>query len=157
MTMLADPVYVDGGPALHLAECSPDGKKFVVVLRKGNLDNNTNEFSLILWNTKDISHETKPEVLLNMASSSNREAIAGVKWLQDNETVSFLGSILVNSDSSTSFNLRTRDLRKLTNHRTSLLSYSISDDGHDWAYLAEPPDEDIWNENNPQARPHSLP
>lgn len=37
-----------------IAHFSPDGARCVVVLRKGNLARNVNEYSLVLWNTKDM-------------------------------------------------------------------------------------------------------
>src|SRR6266481_1003096 len=50
MKTLADSNYFVGysvvDPVVHF---SPDGTKFVVVLRKGNLQQNTNEYSLFLW------------------------------------------------------------------------------------------------------------
>src|SRR6266478_1076498 len=55
MTRLGDPLYFAGGPSKGLvAKVSPDGKRFVVVLRKGNLENNTNEYSLILFETDEV-------------------------------------------------------------------------------------------------------
>ena len=50
MTRLGDPRYNDGVSSKGLvAKFSPDGKRFVVVLRKGNLETNTNVYSLILF------------------------------------------------------------------------------------------------------------
>jgi hypothetical protein len=49
MTKLADPSYWGGGSSAgRVAQFSPDGTKFVVVLKKGNLENNTNEYSILL-------------------------------------------------------------------------------------------------------------
>src|SRR5690242_3125056 len=46
MTRFGDPQYDLGAASKGLvAKFSPDGKRFVVVLRKGNLATNTNEYS----------------------------------------------------------------------------------------------------------------
>src|SRR5262249_30575733 len=92
MRRLADPVYVGGGSSTgRVALFSPDGTKFIVVLRKGNVGNNTNEYSLLLWETDEIFRSPKPDSLLTLTSSSNRPAIQAVSWLNDNTTIFFLG------------------------------------------------------------------
>src|SRR6266853_4351840 len=92
MTRLADPLYNHGAPSKGLvAKFSPDGKRFVVVLRKGNLETNANEYSLILFETDEVFYSPNPRVLFSMSSSSNRPAIQNVVWLDDNDTIWFLG------------------------------------------------------------------
>ena len=50
MTRLGDSNYNDGAPSKGLvAKFSPDGRWFVVLLRKGRLETNTNEYSLMLF------------------------------------------------------------------------------------------------------------
>ena len=88
MARLADDYYFRGGPSAgRVAHFSPDGKQFIITLRKGNAEQNTNEFSLLLFHTADALRSPKPEVLLTMSSSSNRDAIKNVNWLEDSETV----------------------------------------------------------------------
>src|SRR5437867_8714196 len=49
MTMLDDYRFPAGVFSLSSLGCfSPDSKKFVVVLRRGNLEKNTNEYSMLL-------------------------------------------------------------------------------------------------------------
>ena len=49
-TRLATPGYFNGYDAKgRVAVYSPDGRLFVIALRKGNLEKNTNEFSLLLF------------------------------------------------------------------------------------------------------------
>src|SRR5580698_8626166 len=57
---------------------SPDGKSFVVLLKKGNIENSTNEYSMLLFQTDTLSMSVPPKTLVTMASSSPREAINGV-------------------------------------------------------------------------------
>ena len=92
MTRLGDPSYTDGAPSKGIvAKFSPDGKHFVVVLKKGNLEANTNEYSLVLFQTAEVFQSPEPRVLVSLASSSNRPAIDNVRWLDDNDTILFLG------------------------------------------------------------------
>src|SRR5882724_7535030 len=55
MTTLDDYRFPAGVFSLSsLARFSPDGKKFIVVLRKGNLEKNTNEYSMLLFHTAEV-------------------------------------------------------------------------------------------------------
>src|SRR5436190_16646445 len=47
MTRTESPDY--SGPNSSIAHFSPDGKQFVIVLRKSNPENNTTDFSLFLY------------------------------------------------------------------------------------------------------------
>src|SRR5438477_6507390 len=60
MTTLGAYDYFAGSPSKGLvAHFSPDGKRFVVVLRRGNLKQNTNDFSLLLYQTDNVFHSPK--------------------------------------------------------------------------------------------------
>src|ERR1700733_10050903 len=58
MTKVADRVQSD--LAGNIAQISPDGKKCVVLLRKGNLERNTNDYSLLLWDARTLFTSTTP-------------------------------------------------------------------------------------------------
>src|SRR5216684_2219654 len=140
MTRLADPLYLSGGSSRgRVAQFSPDLKHFVVLLTKGNLQHNTNEFSLLLYKTSEAFNTPSPDVLLTMASSSNREAIKEVKWLEDNETVAFLGENPAEFPQVYRFNIRTRRLERMTHHPTAIVNYDISANGREVVFVAEPP------------------
>src|SRR5437762_10034775 len=54
LTRLADPDYFhNSGSKGRVPLFSPDGKLFLILLRKGNLEKNTNEFSLLLYRTAE--------------------------------------------------------------------------------------------------------
>jgi dipeptidyl aminopeptidase/acylaminoacyl peptidase len=135
----ADPYYVGGAVSKgsNIARFSPDGSKFVVTLRKGNLQNNTNEYCILIWQTVSALHSPGPEVVLTLSSYSNREAITDVSWLNDNETVVFLGENSKELRQVYSLNVTTRELNRITNHRTNVVSYSISGNGDQLAFVAE--------------------
>ena len=129
MTRWADRGYFLGGRSDGpVGLFSPDQTKFAVVTKKGNLAVNTVEFSVLLFETKDAFKSPAPQRLITMSSSSNRDAIANLKWLS-NETLIFLGENPGESAQVYSLDIVTDRLKKLTNHPTSIVSYDISSDG----------------------------
>src|SRR5258708_7780040 len=140
MTLLDD--YRNPGGVFNeglLAQFSPDGKKFLVVLRNGNVKQNTNEYSILLFRTEEALHSPKPRPILTMASSSNREALKHVMWLDDNETIAFLGEHPGEMRQVYTFNVRTRILTKRTNETTDIDSFDMTPQGDRIAYVAEEP------------------
>src|SRR5579863_5078670 len=66
MTRFGDPFYADGGPANGIvARFSPNGEQFVVLLKKGNLEDNTNKYSLVLFKTAEAFHSPRPRTLVS--------------------------------------------------------------------------------------------
>src|SRR5260370_20513003 len=104
------------------AQFSPDGKKFVIVVKKGNLHENTNQYSLLLWQSAEVFSSPPPTVLLRMSSSSNRPAISAVSWLADSQRIAFLGEEPGELQQLYTYHLRTKQLRKITNQPTNLRS-----------------------------------
>jgi len=120
---------------------SPDGSQFLVVLKKSNIEKNTNDFSLLLYRTVDVFHSPKADLLLKMSSSSSNDGITKVRWLADNETVVFLGENPGEVSQIYGFNIRTRFLAKLTNHPTAIRDYDMTQDGHEIVFVADPSDQ----------------
>ena len=136
MTRLADPGYLGGGSSAgRVAIFSPDQSKFAVVLRKGHISTNSNEYSLLLWQTAEVFGLARHEVVLKIESSSNRPAIESVRWLGDNETIVFLGEHPGETHQVYRFNCRTRELRRITDSPTNVISYGLT--GNVIAYTAE--------------------
>ncbi len=126
-----------------IAQFSPDGKRFFLLVKKGNLERNTNEFSLLVYRTADVFHSSKPDSSLVMSSSSNRDAITKVRWQPDNETLVFLGENPGEGSQIYTFNATTGLLKKMTNHPTPITSYDTTGDGREMAYIADPPKRTI--------------
>ncbi len=139
MTRWADRLYSSGGSPGPVGMFSPDGKRFIIAVKKGNIERNTNDYSLLLYRTEDAYEEPKPRTLITMSSSSNREAIKGEKWLKDNETVVFLGENPGQTPEVYSLNVRTSRLTKLTNHPTPITAYDVSKEGGTIVYEADAP------------------
>jgi hypothetical protein len=140
MTRLGDPIYTDGGSSKGIvAKFSPDGKRFVVILKKGNIEANTNEYSLILFQTAEVFQSPQPQVLVSLASSSNRPAINNVLWLDDNDTILFLGERPGEQTQLYSLKVSSKELAKLTGHATSLTSFVTTASGEVMVYGSENP------------------
>src|SRR5258708_5046664 len=150
MTKLGDHDYSVWGasPKGRVAHFSPDGKTFIVVIRKGNIQNNTNEYSMLLWHTSDVfnSPPPAPRVLLTMSSSSNRPAIQNLKWLPDSTTVAFVGENPAEHAQLYTFNTKTRALGKLSNSPKSVLAYDLAPDGTYLVYIMDGSRDKLWNE-----------
>jgi len=130
MTRLGDSIYAEGAPSKGItAKYSPDGKHFVTILKRGNLDANTNEYSLVLFQTAEVFQSPTPQVLVSLASSSNRPAIDNVHWLNDNDTILFLGARPGEQTALYSLKCSSKELRKLTNHATYLTSFVTTPSG----------------------------
>jgi dipeptidyl aminopeptidase/acylaminoacyl peptidase len=146
MTLLADDRYYAGySPSGPTAVFSPDGRQFVVVLRKGVVERNTNSCRIVLWQAAAAMRSPLPETVAVMESSSNRQAIEQVKWLDDNETLAFLGESPGENRQLYLLNVRTQSLRKLTNSDNGIVAYDITGNGAAIAYTTELPKESIFN------------
>jgi dipeptidyl aminopeptidase/acylaminoacyl peptidase len=121
-----------------IAHFSPDGKRFIVLLRKGNPERNTNDFSLLLYKTDEVFHTVRPDLLLKMSSSSDRDAISKVRWLDDNETLAFLGENPGEVSQVYTFDIRGRLLKKLTNHPRAVTNYDITGDSRETVFTVDP-------------------
>jgi len=120
---------------------SPDGEQFVFILKTGDIENNANRFSLLRYRTSEAFRSPAPDVLLTMVSTSNRDAIKSVQWLDDNETLAFLGENPEEMPQIHTFNVKTKRVEKLTSHPTRIADYVISGDGREILFTAEPADE----------------
>ncbi len=118
---------------------SPDREQFAIVLKKGNLERNTNEYSLVLFKTKDVFASPKPKVVASMSSSSNREGITDVAWLADNDTLLFRGENPGETSELYAVSSKSGTLRKLTSHRTNVIAFTSDARGQTIVYAAEKP------------------
>jgi dipeptidyl aminopeptidase/acylaminoacyl peptidase len=142
MSRLGDPSYLLGGSAKDgVANVSPDGKRFIIIVANGDVEQNTNHYSLLLFETSTVFNSPKPEVLLTMSSSSNREAIKELRWLADNETLVFIGENRGEPAQVYTVNIRTRALKRLTDHPTSIVAFDATASLEDVVFAADPPNK----------------
>jgi dipeptidyl aminopeptidase/acylaminoacyl peptidase len=147
MTRLAGSGYPSMRPKSGFAVFSPDGKRFAIVVARGNLEKNTNEYSLLVFRTADVSAGGMPRTLVSFSSSSNREGIVGLKWSEDNDTIFFLGASAEDPAQLYSVQCSSGEMKKLTSNRTSLVSYALSEEGDRMVFAAERPETDVINED----------
>jgi len=147
MTRLGDLSYTYGGSSNGIvAKFSPDGKHFVVILKKGNLEANTNEYSLVLFQTAEVFQSPKPRVLVSLTSSS-RPAINNVVWLDDNDSILFLGERPGEQTQLYSLKCSSKELTKLTSSATNLTSFVTTARGEEIVYAAKNQDSPFLTEN----------
>ena len=118
---------------------SPDHERFLVVLKKGNLERNANEFSVLLYETAAAPQAPAPRLLLTMSSTSNREAIRDIKWRKDGAAFFFLGEKPGGKTALYRFNIAKSLLERVTQHRTPVVAYDLSADGKTVLFEADPP------------------
>jgi dipeptidyl aminopeptidase/acylaminoacyl peptidase len=133
-----------GYPGVHpksgFAVFSPNGTRFAFVISKANVEKNTNDYSLLVFYSADVFNHGTPRTVASFSSSSNREGIVDISWSKDNKTIFFLGARGEETTQLYAVQCDSRKLKKLTNHPTSLVSYTVSDRGDMAAYLAEKPE-----------------
>lgn len=153
-TRLADVHYFWGAdPDKGAAQDSPDGKHFVIALRKGNVKTNTNEYSVYLFTTDTIFQSEEPRLLLTMRSASNSPAIHGIKWLGDSKTLAFIGQHEDGVSQVYTINIQTKQLTERTYHRTGVDQFDISLDGKRILFTAE---EEKDSSLTPEQRRHGV-
>jgi dipeptidyl aminopeptidase/acylaminoacyl peptidase len=147
MTQLADPSYLGGAAPGHVkvGQFSPDRTHFVILVKKGNLRRNTVDYTLLLFKTDDVLHSPKSQTLVSFSSSSNRPGIQDVRWLNDS-TLTFLGENPGEFQQLYMLDCTTRQVRRVTNHRSSLTWYVVRPEDNKILFVAERPKERLFGE-----------
>lgn len=129
-----------------VAKFSPDGRMFVVVVRRGDLRGNRSQYTMLLWNTRRVGLD-KPRAVLNMNSSSYRPAIDpnSIAWAPDGRSLTFLGENPGGQHQIFRLDLKTGRTMALTRHVTSITSYSVDANGTALAYEALPRTQSLWD------------
>jgi hypothetical protein len=117
---------------------SPDARLHAVVVKRGNVVDNTSVFSLLLFRTEQLFNHPQPDTLLTLTSSSNRPAIGSVRWLSDNRTVLFLGERPGELPQVYTLDIRTRTLTPRTHHASEITHVDVALSGDPVVYTAKP-------------------
>ena len=137
MTTLPETACAGGDAAGSRFACfSPNGERFVVVTETGHPDTNENEFFLLLFETNEALHHPSAKRLLSMRSRSNRDAIRNVKWV-GNDKLYFIGEVHGTAQVY-SLSVRTRQLRRWTNHPGPIVDFDVDGQENAIVYAAEP-------------------
>lgn len=128
-----------------VASFSPDGKEFVVVVSRGDLQRNVNRYTMVLWNTADVG-SGRQRTILQMSSSSYFPAIdaSSIVWSPDGRTLTFLGEHPGEHQQVYRLDLRTGGLQRLTHHPTDVLTYGLDASGQVLAFEALPQSKSLW-------------
>lgn len=127
--------FLGGQPDGPVGLFSPSGAQFVILVARGSIESNANEYSLLLFRTGDGFRTPKPRVVISLSSSSNRPAIRHVKWLTEN-TILFIGQNRSPIAQVYRFDLQTNRLESLTNSSTAIEAFDISRNGRRLVYEA---------------------
>jgi len=144
MARLSDVGTIDGSPVLF----SPDRSQFVTVLRQGDLEHNTNVYSIVLFQSKAALLSPTPRTILKLSSTSNRPAIDKLMWLGDNVTLVFLGEQPNGLHRLYSLNTRTTRLTPLVVHQTNIVSYTATPKLERIVFLASAPAAEMLDEQS---------
>jgi hypothetical protein len=121
-----------------IARFSPDGKSFVILLKRGNIAADANEYWIEYFRTDAVMHEKHGRTLVRFSSTSNRPAIRQIEWL-DNSVITFLAERPAQVQQLYKFDLARNRLTRLTNSTTNLTSYAIGTRNRSFAFCAEEP------------------
>jgi hypothetical protein len=148
MTTIDNPNYSLGTWGRDdVASFSPDGKQFVVIVEKGNLERNTVDYSLLLFQTSRALSAAPPELLATLSSSSTRPAIESLTWL-DNGRVAFLGENPKQKHQLYTLDCSSRRLRRLTNQAAGVANYAFPSDEDSFFFTVDKSSESLWENAN---------
>lgn len=130
-------LYPDGdSPAL----ISPDGKKYLVVLERGDVKRNGSWVELISGNTASIDEARKPKTLARLFSKSTAAAgdlIKNVRWLNDSEHVAFLWDDGERPRRVVAIDVRSGQIKTLCEYRTPIVDFDVGQDGQTFIFTAQ--------------------
>ena len=138
ITHVAGTPYFAYQPKTGFASFSPDGKSFVIVLVRGNLSANTNDYSLLRFGTAEALAGSSPRTLAQISSAADHPGLFSVQWSSNSRTIYFLAAKGKHPTELYSVDCRSGKISEITHHPTSLLSYGVSSDAREIVYEAEP-------------------
>ena len=108
---------------------SPDGKKFLIITQRGNLEKNVREYSLLVYASYGAAVLAKAQ----FNSSSNRPGISDPKWLDDNH-ISFLAEVPGSVPQVYVLDCQNGKQKQLSSEPNGVLSYAVSPDSRKLLY-----------------------
>lgn len=151
MTRLVDP---QSSPWAEF-KFSPDGNKFSVVTMRGNLTTGLNEYTLAVFDAKEVlGFVNKPErkelpkaaLQVRFETSSPERAIDQVQWLADGRGLVFIERGIDGVGQVYELDLKTSRVRQLTHHLDNIETFWLSADAQVLVYSARTPPD--WEERN---------
>lgn len=123
---------------------SPDGTRFAVVVWRGDLERNTNHYSLLVFDSQHL--ERPPQSVLTLQYSHDSEdqhatPIAQAAFIANNSAVAFLGRLNGLHRQVYAVDLRTKNVQQLTKHPNDVLAFGITPDGNRLVLAARAPED----------------
>lgn len=155
MTRLVDPdgASVQGNPSAF--KWSPDGARFFLVLRRGNLQSGDNEYSLVLFEGKavldfvaarDRRSRPQPRYLATFRTATPRHAISSARWVDGGAAIALIGKEGEARAQVFVVDVVTRTARRVSNHDQDIVEFDMSSTDGTLVYWANAyPD---WSERN---------
>lgn len=137
MTRVAGTPYFAYRPKSGFASFSPDGKQFAIVLARGNVAENTNDYSLMLFRTADEFEAGPGKLLVKVSSASNQLGMFDLEWSGDSAAIYFLGTYGSGPTELYSVECGSGAVKQITDEPAALISFSVSADGTAVAFEAE--------------------
>jgi dipeptidyl aminopeptidase/acylaminoacyl peptidase len=132
----------------RFAVFSPDGSKLATVVWRGDLERDVNLYSLLVFDVQEAlaNPRTTPDPVLSIpfhGDTANQLArpVEQLAFLDDNRTVTFLGTLDGEPRQVWAVDSETGDVRALTWHPTAVMAYAVAGDGRVRLYAASTPDD----------------
>lgn len=146
MTEFGNPYYLGGVSFKHnVAQFSPSGGRFVIVVKKGNIAKNTNDYSILSFRSEEALRSPSPQVVASFSSTSERPGIQDLTWVDD-ETIAFLGEGPGELQQLYTVDCETKQVLRLTNHATNVVSYAIAKNKERIFFTAQAPKEKLFGD-----------
>jgi dipeptidyl aminopeptidase/acylaminoacyl peptidase len=124
-------------------QISPDGKRYLVIVTRGDLERNGNWVEFITGRTNDLNVAVKVETAANLFTSSGEQnPLRSIRWMGGGERVAFLWNNGSDRSQVMVLNLQTHELAMRTNHATNITGFDISLDGRTILFAADRPSDE---------------
>lgn len=144
MTILSQPNSAWGSTETQTIPYSPDGRRFFVVTRTGDLSTGLNDSALLVYDIPEIlagfdsPKLPEPREVATMSSASNRPAISSGRWL-NSRTIAFIGEPAGEVAQIYTADVETGQLTKLTSYPTRIIDFDLSGQSGRFLFTAEAP------------------
>jgi len=126
------------GPAL----ISPNEKRYLVVLQRGDVGRNGSWVELLSGSLSSVASAAKPHIVSRLFTKSKapaRDLIRNVRWLADNRHVVFMWDDDIERRRIVSVDVLTHRMETLVQHPNPMMMYDISRDGRTIVFIAQSP------------------
>ena len=162
MTRIVDPAVGSNSDMDGQFQFSPDNQSFFIVTKKGDLSNETLRYQLRLFSVDDVldyvngSDDNNVELSRLLVSFDSTPlgagaprsgGIAQARWLNDSKRIAFIGEKASTPAQVYSVHVETGQIRQLTDHKSHVLRFTITESNDRLLYVAkgDPPD---WSSRN---------